>query len=275
MQLPIYVINLDRRPDRWEAITADLERLGLEATRIPGVEAVELIERDKEAREKGNSPLLSINPGSAACMIGHSEALTRLIESDFPAALILEDDAELASDTPSLLQSTDWWPEGSLLIRLEHGSGKKRFLRQVCGATPTGRDLRRLERWMAGSAAYLVNRRGAAILLDAFRRPTKTVDHTIFNLQVSPTARRLRTAQIVPAMARQRRNDESDIAGHRPERKLQGLKLHAYKVGLALKRLPYRTRLLGPRLTGAVRKMQCPYCDAPPEATARHSRKSN
>ncbi|MCY4067209.1 MAG: glycosyltransferase family 25 protein [Rhodospirillaceae bacterium] len=122
--MPIYVINLDRRPDRWEAITADLERLGLEATRIPGVEAVELIERDKEAREKGNSPLLSINPGSAACMIGHSEALTRLIESDFPAALILEDDAELASDTPSLLQSTDWWPEGSLLIRLEHGSGK-------------------------------------------------------------------------------------------------------------------------------------------------------
>ncbi len=36
--LPIYVINLDRRPDRLAAIAADLDRLGLPFERIKAVD---------------------------------------------------------------------------------------------------------------------------------------------------------------------------------------------------------------------------------------------
>ena len=36
--LPIYVINLDRSPERWAAMQAQLARHGLEATRISAVD---------------------------------------------------------------------------------------------------------------------------------------------------------------------------------------------------------------------------------------------
>ncbi len=264
MTLPIYIINLDRRVDRWQVISEDIERLGLTPTRIPGVEAATLAEFDEQERKSGKPPTLpAINLGSAACMIGHTKALKSLLKSESPAALILEDDAELALDTPSLMQSTDWWPDGSMLIRLEDGRRHRRLLRRVCGKTPAGRDLRRLEKFSPGSAAYLVNREGARLLLEAFKAPTETVDHTIFDLQVSRTARCLLTCQIVPAMARQRRDDNSDIVGWRPEQKLRGLKQQMYRIRLLWARLPHKIGLLGPRLTGAVRKTLVPYSDTP------------
>lgn len=264
MSLPIYVINLDRRADRWQVISGDIERLGLTATRIPGVEAATLAEFDEQERKAGKPPTLPpINLGSAAGMIGHTKALKSLLKSEAPAALILEDDAELALDTPSLMQSTDWWPDGSMLIRLEEGRRHRRLLRRVCGKTPSGRDLRRFEKFAPGAAAYLINREGARHLIEAFKSPVESVDHTIFDLQVSGTARRLRTCQIVPAMARQRRDDNSDIAGWRPERKLRGLKQQKNRLRLLWARLPYKIRLLGPRLTGEVRKMLVPYSEVP------------
>ena len=264
MTLPIYIINLDRRVDRWQVVSEDLDRLGLTATRIPGVEAATLARFDERERKSGKLPTLPpINLGSAACMIGHTKALKSLLKSESPAALILEDDAELALDTPSLMQSTDWWPDGSMVIRLEDGRRHPRLLRRVSGKTPSGRDLRRLEKFSPGSAAYLVNREGARLLLEAFAAPTETVDHTIFDLQVSRTARRLLTCQIVPAMARQRRDDNSDIVGWRPEQELKGLKRQMYRIGLLWARLPHKIRLLGPRLTGEVRKTLVPYSDTP------------
>ena len=150
-----------------------------------------------------------------------------------------------------------------MLIRLEDGRRHRRLLRRVCGKTPSGRDLRRLEKFSPGSAAYLVNREGAHLLLEAFKTPTETVDHTIFDLQVSKTARRLLTCQIVPAMARQRRDDNSDIVGWRPEQELRGVKQQMYRIRLLWARLPHKIRLLGPRLTGEVRKTLVPYSDTP------------
>ena len=38
-KIPVYVINLDRRPDRWQAISERLDRLGIEASRIAAVDA--------------------------------------------------------------------------------------------------------------------------------------------------------------------------------------------------------------------------------------------
>ena len=47
MMLPVFVINLDRRPDRWKAMSAQLDRLGIPAERIPAVDAEELDTKDK------------------------------------------------------------------------------------------------------------------------------------------------------------------------------------------------------------------------------------
>ena len=100
--LPVYVINLDRRPDRLDTISGDLHRLGLSFERVPAVDARLLPPEDKADR----NPLM--RAGSKACMLSHSEALRRFLASDRRAAMILEDDAELASDLPAVCGPTGW-----------------------------------------------------------------------------------------------------------------------------------------------------------------------
>lgn len=229
MQLPVYVINLDRRPDRWQTISDHLTGIGISPTRIPAIDALVLAEQEQRRAERGDQPQWKINLGSAAGMLGHSTAMGSLLDSGAPAALILEDDAELAPDTLPLLHSIDWWPSGAKVVRLEavYPIGGKWSeappLWRATGKTPNNRDLRRLERWTAGSAAYLINREGCELVLAAFRDPIHTVDHTLFDLRVSRIARRLKTHQVVPAMARQRVLHDSDQVAWR-ERKEAGTK---------------------------------------------------
>ena len=66
-RLPVYVINLDRRPDRLGTISVDLHRLGLSFERVPAVDARLLPPEDKA----DPNPLM--RAGSKACMLSHSE----------------------------------------------------------------------------------------------------------------------------------------------------------------------------------------------------------
>lgn len=92
-------------------------------------------------------------------MLGTGKALIALLGSDAPVALILEDDAGFAPNTPGLLESVDWRPPGAHIVRLEEGSDYPHPLWQPSGRTSLGRALRRLERWCPGAAANLIDRR--------------------------------------------------------------------------------------------------------------------
>ena len=46
--LPVFVINLERRPDRWERISEHLRRLNIRATRVPAIDARTLAALDGE-----------------------------------------------------------------------------------------------------------------------------------------------------------------------------------------------------------------------------------
>ncbi len=56
----------------------------------------------------------------------------------------------------------------------------------------------------------MIDRRGAQTALKAFADPDHTVDHTLFDLRYSRTARRLRPMQIVPAIGRRRVESGTD-----------------------------------------------------------------
>ena len=253
--LPVYVINLDRRPDRWRMISANLEQIGVQAERISGIDARLLAEQEQRGIERSNKPRWKINLGSAAGMMGHGKAMKHLIESDAPAALILEDDAELAADVPTLLNSTDWWPLGAKIVRLEEVLHHPRLLWRPSGRTPSGRDVSRLERWCGGAAAYLINREGARLALTAFANPVHTTDHTLFDLRVSQTARRLRPCQIVPAAARQRDQGASDIEAWRGRSKRRRGVKHI------LCGLPYKSRVHLLKAFGLVRLVEIHYAN--------------
>ena len=248
--IPAYVIDLDRRTDRWETISANLDRIGVTAERIPAVDARALSDEVRRGR-----PLGRIDLGSASNMMGHARAMQRLLDSDAPAALILEDDAELSRDTAKLLRSTGWWPEEAKVVRLEDVRRGSRLLWRPAGTTPDGRELRRAEKWIGGTAAYLVNREGARIALKAFADPGHTTDHTLFDLRVSRTARRLRPYRVVPPIARQGDGKTSDIRPWRnrwrPRRRLKQ----------QLFSLPYRIRSGIPMAVGRVRRVELTFRD--------------
>lgn len=200
--IPVYVINLDRRPDRWQAISGRLDRLGIEASRIAAVDAHRIALPD-------DLPSRPRHMAAVANMMSQARAMRLMLESAHPAALILEDDAVLAGDTPTLLESTEWWPDGFNIVRLEAGKPRLRAMHDPCGETPTGRELRPVGKWIEGAAAYMIDHHGAAQVIEAFSKPFETVDrsrsvdHTLFDLRVSRIARRLRPVQIVPGMAYQ------------------------------------------------------------------------
>lgn len=222
MTLPVFVINLDRRPDRWAAMSAQLDRLGIGATRIPAVDARLLAaQEDWERVTNGDAPVWTVDPGAVACAWSHRKALRAFLDTGERAALILEDDAELADDTPSLLESVEWWPPEARVIRLETGivdpaEWRSLWLWPVSAETPSGRTVHRFERFAPGTAAFLINREAAASVLATLAEPVLPIDHLLFDHRCSPFARELRALQIVPGAARQIEEARtSDLAGLR------------------------------------------------------------
>jgi len=74
----IYILNLDKRPDRWQAIQRQLRLAGIvKATRFPAIER---------------------QPGWVGCYESHLAMLKKARDAGARNVLILEDDAELYSD---------------------------------------------------------------------------------------------------------------------------------------------------------------------------------
>ena len=205
MPLPVFVINLDRRPDRWQAISARLDELRIKFEHIQAVDA-----NDLPALTETDA----VDPGAKACLLSHCKAMRAFLDTGSDAALIFEDDAVIASDTAALLDSTDWWPQGTGAIKLETTGTKPRILGATMGQTPSGRTLRRMYRGNAGAAGYLIGRGAVETVLAACAPAPMAIDLLLFGLHRSSVARHLRPLQIFPAMVRQRRgpDDPSDVA---------------------------------------------------------------
>ena len=256
--LPVYVVNLDRRPDRWAFMSEQFDRFGIEATRIPAIDAQSL-----HASEQWGK-IWHYSLGGQAGILSLTKALIELLGSGAPAALMLEDDVELAADTPTLLEGMDWWPAGAHIVRLYCSQSQPRLLWEPSGRTPTGRMLRRLEQHAPGACAFLIDQRGARIALSAFSNPHAGTDTMLFNQVRSEAARKFGTVQIVPAMARHPNAFPSDQAGwgkkwraERPRRRLEMLSVRR------LGKWHYLLRVAALRIRGKVSNQHIPYSVVP------------
>ena len=197
--LPIFVINLDRRPDRMRSITANLERLGLKAHRIPAVDAKTVSDEElhERVRFKGLFRTMEFDRGAGACVLSHLRALeTFLSASDAPASLILEDDAELAADLPMFIESVDWWPKDTRLIKFETPNNKWRLFGPACAEPLCSRELRRIEVFVAGACGYVASRDAARYLVENCRNIACPMDHVLFDVRNCKTARDLRPVRV-------------------------------------------------------------------------------
>ena len=254
-------------------MSEQLDQPGIEVTRIPAVDARLLAAQEEWERQNGNPPFWRINLGAVAGMLSTAKAMIALPLSGAPAAFILEDDAVLADDTPAVLESTDRWPAGAHIVRLEDSfNTSPRWYRAApswrsSGKTPSGRNLHPLERWAPGAAACLIDWSGVRIALRAFANPNSTTDHSLFCLRTSRAARRFRTVRVIPAMAHQRTNDvnESDRARWRRKKDAElASRRSSIRLSRNIRALPYKARLPALRTMGKVRKRRIDHSATPP-----------
>ena len=90
----IYVLNLDRRPDRWDTIQVQLHNAGItKAVRFPAI--------DKEPGAPNHS-----EAAHAACFRTHVAALHMALDTGASNVLIFEDDAALYDDWEPIWKSS-------------------------------------------------------------------------------------------------------------------------------------------------------------------------
>ena len=236
--IPVYLINLDRRPDRLEAISENLRRIGVtNVTRIKAIDADEVV---------GQIPK-DLSASQAACRESHFLAMRELLDGDHPAALILEDDAQLSPRILDILSSLAWWPKSTRAVKLD-ARQKPLLLGPSVGATPCGAEIRPIAQSAAGAFAYMIDREGAEIVLNSDDDIGMDLDSMLFNMIGSPVARRLKPAQVVPGMALHSPDKGSDISFLSSPRSVRPVTRACLKVGVGLK-----------RITGQVRRVTVPY----------------
>ena len=93
---PVYVINLDEQPERWDVMEESLKYWGIENyTRISAYDG-----RDDDLSDilKGRYPD-GMSSGEVGCTTSHLKALKEFLKTDAPCALILEDDCDISTAT--------------------------------------------------------------------------------------------------------------------------------------------------------------------------------
>lgn len=108
MNLPVYLINIDRAAERRVLIEGQAAELGIALERVVGVDgSLVPVERWVDADRalflrRNGRPLM---PGEYGCYKSHLKALQQLAESGRPAGLIIEDDISLSRELMEKVQA--------------------------------------------------------------------------------------------------------------------------------------------------------------------------
>lgn len=237
--IPVHVINLDRRPDRRAFMAEQLDAMGVAWEREAALDAETATDAELAAEVAPEGHLIRMGRGSRACAVSTFRVFRKIVAGPEPAAVVMQDDTELSPDLAAFVRSAEWIPSGVGLIQFEKWSRRRtrKLLGPPLGTAPApGRTIRRLHSRTGGAGCYLVTRDAARAVL-AEKGPLRfPIDHLLFNVNVSPIARRVGVAMVVPCLARQAWGRfASDIS---PSTRAQGRSL-----GDRLRRLRYEVNL--------------------------------
>jgi glycosyl transferase, family 25 len=176
-QLRVFLINLDRSPDRLAIMRDRAAAIGLAFERLSAINGAALPDWLKpQFFDDAGTPFAPLSAGETGAYASHLMAHKRIIDDGLPHALILEDDVRLAPDVMRAASDaiavapTDWdYIHLSPVI--------KRPVYSVAQLT-NGRHLVRFLRIPLGATGYLISRRGAAKMLAPVRR-TRPIDTDI------------------------------------------------------------------------------------------------
>lgn len=206
--MDVYLINLDRCPERAERIRGLLAPTGLALHRVRALDGRRLRERDRPARSRAGALPAErdvLSRFEIACILGHRSAWRRFLRSPALQAVILEDDVYLVEGFAAFLASPALSSAGFDILKLEtYREDVVVDGRESC--LVEGRRIAPLLSIHRGSAGYVVTRQAAQRLLALSAGAPWKMDHILFN---SERVRRcgfepFAIGQVVPALVIQR-----------------------------------------------------------------------
>lgn len=104
---PVFLINLDRAPDRLQRAARALAGQQLAFERVSAVDgrALEAAQVTALTAASTAAYFARLTPGELGCYLSHIRVLELMVARDLPVALILEDDVEVTGDLAAQLQA--------------------------------------------------------------------------------------------------------------------------------------------------------------------------
>ena len=175
----VFLINLDRSPDRLATASRHFSDAGIPFQRIAGFDAskedVSHIQIDQAAFTKIHGRK-SIRKGEIGVYQSHLRAIHTFLETDKDFAIILEDDALPLPQTIASIQQLIAWESDWDLVPLFHfHSGGPVTLQQSDNLKLTVHLAH-----ISSAAAYMINRRAAQVLINHMAVQKACVDHALF-----------------------------------------------------------------------------------------------
>lgn len=204
----ILVINLDRDTQRMATVSRNLAALGLEFERLPAVMGKDLANPGSYVDAVGYAQLNRAEKpraGEIGCYLSHIAAMRRLLATDSPCALILEDDVELLPEAKACLGALADRDDWDMVKIFCFHRGTPFRLAEVAHGRSLCVHLTRT----TSTAAYLVNRKAAETLVSTLLPIREQIDHA----HDRPWETGLRIRGLRPLVARLAETSQSSSIG--------------------------------------------------------------
>lgn len=176
-QPKIFVINLDRSPDRLERMSQQLSMLGIAFERFPAIAGRNLPGELAEQFARAEP----LSDGEVGCYASHLAVARRVVDEKLAYATILEDDVTVASELEkACAEVVKSAPDDWHIIHI--AAEPKRSAVRLAGLG--SRDLVKFSRIPANAAGYVISYAGAQKLI-APRRRVLPIDIDIRHYAVS------------------------------------------------------------------------------------------
>lgn len=107
-EVKIFLVNLDRNPERLAFMDEQLQRLGIGYERISAVDGRKLSRREKRSQVNYLRSFFAVDrmllDGEIGCALSHLKIYRRMWDDDLECAVVLEDDVKLEDDFGEVLK---------------------------------------------------------------------------------------------------------------------------------------------------------------------------
>jgi glycosyl transferase, family 25 len=188
----MYVLNLDRSPDRWSKMSRQMRHAGLDVERLAAVDGRKLSK--EELYKESNLLAMYLQPrGVIGCYLSHKKFWQKVVDEKLDKAIIFEDDVQLVPDfKEKLINNLERFSKeadtnfdvimlgaiGRVHPEGKDGVGGRFFSIYIGGKRPLKiiNDYRYQPRRPAGTHAYMVSYKGAQKLLKLCSKASYHVD---------------------------------------------------------------------------------------------------